>query len=263
MGVYTMIIKIRAVWRWLRLIWHVMLGLSLTLLLTGLFRRSSTSPVFQRAKQWWLSKVVRIIGGQLQVKGTVTTGAKLIVANHVSWLDIPVLGAVLNPSFLSKAEVQHWPLIGWLATQAGTLYITRGQAGAANQAANTITQALQQHQSVLLFPEGTTSDGQDVKTFHARLFAPALDANVPVQPIAIRYKTRNGELSTVVPYIGEQSLLQNLQALLREPTITIEVHCLEPINTTGLARKSLAHTCEQAIRAIVATDSSALLSATF
>jgi 1-acyl-sn-glycerol-3-phosphate acyltransferase len=86
---------------------------------------------------------------------------------------------------------------------------------------------------------------------------------VPVQPIAIRYKTRNGELSTVVPYIGEQSLLQNLQALLREPTITIEVHCLEPINTTGLARKSLAHTCEQAIRAIVATDSSALLSATF
>ena len=258
-----MIIRIRAAWRWLRLLTHVMVGLSLTLLLTGILRRSSTSPVFQRAKQWWLSKVVRIIGGQLQVTGSLLPGAKLVVANHVSWLDIPVLGAVLNPSFLSKAEVQHWPVIGWLANQAGTLYITRGQAGAANQAANTIVQALQENQTVLLFPEGTTSDGQDVKTFHARLFAPALEANVPVQPIAVRYLAANSELSTVVPYIGEQSLLQNLHALLREPFIKIEVHCLEPIDSIGLARKTLAQHCEQAIRAIVAPASSALLSATF
>lgn len=248
-----MIITIRALWRGLGLIWYMVVALVLTLGITGILRRKPDSRLFQGAKQWWLRKVVGLLGGRLHVLGQVQPGAKLIVANHISWLDIPVLGSLLNPNFLSKAEVQHWPIIGWLATKAGTLYITRGQAGAANQAAHTIGQALQKNHSVLVFPEGTTSDGRDVKTFHARLFAPALESHSPVQPIALRYLDAHGALSRVVPYIGEQSLMQNLLGLLREPFITIEVHYLAPIDSTGLQRKTLASICEQSIRAIVTT----------
>ncbi len=151
-----------------------------------------------------------------------------MVANHISWLDIALLGGVANPRFLSKQEVRQWPVIGWLAEKSGTLFITRGKAGAAAQASATILQALQSGRSVLLFPEGTTTTGNDVRTFHARLLAPAFDANVPVQPVAVRYPGKDGLTHPLVPYVDQQSLWDNLKSVLAEPGIQAEIHFLPP-----------------------------------
>jgi 1-acyl-sn-glycerol-3-phosphate acyltransferase len=229
----------------------VLFGILLTGVLLGLLRMSGASRLYQRMTRWWLGKLARILAVQVTCTGTPAASATLWVANHISWLDIPVLGGVIAPCFLSKQEVRDWPVIGWLARQAGTLFITRGKAGAAAQASAAILATLQAGRSVLLFPEGTTTTGQDVGTFHARLFAAAQDAGVTVQPIAVRYVGRGGEPHPLVPFVGEQSLWENLQGILQEPVIAAQIHFLEPIDSTALSRKALAALCEQRIRQIV------------
>lgn len=243
--------SLRRVLRLSRLAVHVVNGIFLTLLLAGLLRMSLNEPFYQRVVAWWLRKVPQIIGVKLTVIGEPVNQAALMVANHISWLDIPLLGGVANPRFLSKQEVRHWPVIGWLADKSGTLFITRGKAGAAAQASTTILQAMQGGRAVLLFPEGTTTTGNDVRTFHARLFAPAFDANVPVQPVAIRYPQADGQTNPLVPYVDQQSLGENLKAILGEKALRAEIHFLQLLYPAGMDRKTLAAQCEQQVRGVV------------
>lgn len=237
--------------RLLRLVLHILNGMVLTLLLAGLLRVSFNTPFYQRLTQWWLRKITQILGIRVTVTGEPAGNGVLMVANHVSWLDIALLGGYAKPRFLSKHEVRHWPVIGWLADKAGTLFISRGKAGAAAQASATIQQALQAGRAVLLFPEGTTSTGNDVRTFHARLLAPALDAGLPVQPVALRYPGADGLTHPLVPYVDQQSLWDNLQGLLGEAALHAEIHFLPPIPSVGVERKRLAAVFEQQIRALV------------
>ncbi|MBU0654894.1 MAG: 1-acyl-sn-glycerol-3-phosphate acyltransferase [Gammaproteobacteria bacterium] len=243
--------SLRRILRLSRLAVHVVNGIFLTLLLAGLLRMSLNEPFYQRVVAWWLRKVPQIIGVKLTVIGEPVNQAALMVANHISWLDIPLLGGAANPRFLSKQEVRHWPVIGWLADKSGTLFITRGKAGAAAQASTTILQAMQGGRAVLLFPEGTTTTGNDVRTFHARLFAPAFDANVPVQPVAIRYPQADGQTNPLVPYVDQQSLGENLKAILGEKELHAEIHFLPLVYPVGMDRKTLAAQCEQQVRGVV------------
>lgn len=234
-----------------RLAWHVLTGMFLTALFGGLLRMSFNTPFYQGLVKWWLGKVPRILGFQVSVMGEPAQQPVLMVSNHISWLDITLLGGAANPRFLSKQEVRQWPVVGWLAAKSGTLFITRGKAGAAAQASATILQALQGGRSALLFPEGTTTTGDDVRTFHARLFAPAFDANAPVQPVALRYPQADGQPNPLVPYVGDQSLGENLQAILGEKALYAEIHFLPPIQIAGMDRKTLAGLCEQQVRNLV------------
>ena len=240
----------RAGWRLNRLVLHIVVGVVLTAFFAGLLRQSVNQVFFRRLITWWLRSVPRILGLQVKTVGQPAAGV-LMVANHISWLDIPLLGGATNLRFLSKKEVRDWPVIGWLADHAGTLFIERGKAGAAGEASHTILQTLRTGHSVLLFPEGTTTTGDDLRTFHARLFAPAFEASVAVQPIAIRYPAANGLTHPLVPYVGEQSLMSNLRGLLGEKGLTAEIHFLPPISTEGLERKRVAAYCEQQIRAVI------------
>lgn len=245
---------IRRIFRLIRLVLHILNGVFLTLLFAGLLRMSFDTPFFKRLVGWWLGRIPHLMGIRVSVTGEPAGQAVLMVANHISWLDIAVLGGAANPRFLSKQEVRHWPVIGWLAAKSGTLFITRGQAGAAAQAASTILQALQSGRGVLLFPEGTTTTGNDVRTFHARLFAPAFDAGVPVQPVALRYPGADGLTHPLVPYVDNQSLMDNLKAVLGEAGLRAEVHFLPLVETSGMDRKSVAARCEQQIRAAVRSE---------
>ncbi len=249
---------LRSGWRLTRLFVHIVWGVVLTALFAGLLRYRADDLFYQRLVVWWLQKVPSLLGVRVQTFGTPAPQA-LMVANHISWLDIPLLGGYARPRFLSKQEVRQWPVIGWLAEKAGTLFISRGKAGAAGQASQTITQALAAGRAVLLFPEGTTTNGQDVKTFHARLFAPAFEAQVPVQPIALRYPNAHGVTNPLVPYIGEQSLWENLQGLLREPFVTAEIHFLPPLATVGMDRKGVALRCEQQVRTVLQAGASSCI----
>jgi len=239
---------LRAVGRLILLVLHVLLGLVLTLVMAGLLRRKPEHPSYQALQRWWLASVVSILGGRVRVFGTPVAGGSFWACNHISWLDIPALGGVAPVRFLSKVEVRSWPVIGWLATAAGTLYIRRGQQGEAGKAADDITASLKQGAQVLVFPEGTTSDGEGLKPFHARLFASAIESGVPVQPVALRYLDEAGGLNARVPYVGDDSLWTNLMGLLPQKTILIEVYLLEPLAPAGLSRRELAALCEQQIR---------------
>src|SRR6185295_28294 len=144
---------------------------------------------------WWNARLLRLLGIALHSSGTPRQGATLIVSNHVSWLDILVINAVHPVRFVSKAEVRHWPLLGWLVACAGTLFIERERRRDALRVVHQVAAALRAGEIVALFPEGTTSDGNGVLPFHANLLQAALSAHAPMQPIALRYSDAHAPLS--------------------------------------------------------------------
>jgi 1-acyl-sn-glycerol-3-phosphate acyltransferase len=182
---------------------------------------------------------------QIDMRGVVAPGT-LLVANHISWLDIPVIGAQGNIAFLSKAEVRDWALIGWMAQLAGTLFIARGAHQTAGTVAN-IVERLRSGQGVVIFPEGTTTDGTRLERFHPRLFAAAQHAGVRIQPLVLRYG-EDGVRDRVAPFIGEETLIAHLFRLLRHPALRARVDVLpEVMNNEGLDRRRLAELCQRAI----------------
>ncbi|MFE8072655.1 lysophospholipid acyltransferase family protein [Marinobacteraceae bacterium S3BR75-40.1] len=162
------------------------------------------------------------LGYRVRVEGQPVIDAPVLyVSNHISWTDIPVLLAQTPLRFLAKKEVGKWPVIGWLAREGGTLFIDRGK-GQSGQVRQQIAQALGDGDSVLVFPEGTTSDGTGVLPFHGRLLAAAADADVPVQPITLGYR-RRGQPDTIVPFIGNDDFHRHLWRLLRYPGLEVTV----------------------------------------
>lgn len=246
------VIRLRRLFRFINLALHVLVGMLITSRLT-LFRCTFTDPSYQRGKRWWLSRIVRIIGGQVTTYGQPAPVGSLLASNHVSWLDIALLGGQTEITFLSKSEVKHWPVIGWLAAQAGTLFIERGKRDGAKGASEQIAERLQQAERVLMFPEGTTTDNINILPFHARLFAAAVTANAPIQPVAIHYLNTQGQTHPLVPYLNNQSLMHNLWSILAEPAILIEVHFLPSIASHSVPRKELAAYSEQQVRLALRT----------
>jgi 1-acyl-sn-glycerol-3-phosphate acyltransferase len=186
------------------------------------------------------------MGLQIRCYGHMATTPTLLVANHISWLDIFAVLATSPVIFVSKQEVATWPILGRLTRQVGTLFIQRGQFQAAAITANQMSQALLNHQSVLFFPEGTSTEGVGVKRFHARLFQAAIQAEVPVQPIALRYPHGEG-INQVVPYVGEEVFINHVWRVLGESQITIELWFCPAIPVEGKGRRELADYAQQQI----------------
>ena len=190
--------------------------------------------------------LARILGLRIRVRGRVPRETSLWCCNHVSWLDIVALGAMGDFVFVSKSEVGNWPLVGWLARAAGTVFLQRG-AGNCSAVAETLASHLRAGQSVVIFPEGTTSDGLLVRPMFPRLFSAAISAAAPVQPVALRFSER-GTLSLLAPFIGDDTFLAHLMRILRHPEgVDVDIRLLPPINPQKLDRRSLAH----ATRAII------------
>jgi 1-acyl-sn-glycerol-3-phosphate acyltransferase len=149
-------------------------------------------------------------------------------------------------SFLSKAEVRTWPVAGWLAAKAGSLFIRRG-SGDSQLIRKQMTRHLEQHHPLLMFPEGTTTDGRSLRTFHGRLLASAIDADVSLQPVAIRY-LRDGQVDSLAPFIGDDDLLSHLMRLFANDQGDVEIHLLKPIACAGQERAALAYQAQQAVQ---------------
>lgn len=203
----------------------------------------------------------RCLNLRIRCHGPAPVENVLVVSNHVSWCDIPILGGLAPVRFLSKAEVAEWPLIGWLARQAGTLFIRRG-GGKARTVRSAITAALAGGESVLLFPEGTTSAGLTVLPFHGLLLGAAREANVLIQPATICYR-RNGRPDPVAPFVGDDTFHNHLTRFLRNPASRVDVLFHEPIANTGaltsseLARQ-LQETVQEGLRRLQAGELDAL-----
>ncbi|AKO18306.1 lysophospholipid acyltransferase family protein [Xanthomonas oryzae] len=201
----------------------------------------------ERMIRWWQGNLMRVFGFRLRRFGTPLPGATLFVANHVSWVDIPILHSQRVMGFVAKREIAGWPLVGWLATIGQTIFHQRGSSESLGGVLQEMLLRLQSGKPVGVFPEGRTRGGTEVGPFHARIFQAAVEAGVPVQPVALRYGVR-GSAQAVVAFGERESFLANILRLLGEPSRLAEVHFLEPIRALDIeGRRRLADTSLQRI----------------
>jgi len=233
---------------------HLIVAILFTVLLAGLLRLPSQAPRYRQGVIWWHRRVCKLLGLQISIVGKPATTTTLYVSNHVSWMDIPLLASIIDPHFLSKAEVRSWPIIGWVGEKAGTLFIKRGSRSAAESAHHEMVQSLNANEtnatghSVLFFPEGTTSNGLDILRFRPRLFATAITTQTPLQPIVLYYSNTEHGINPKVPFVGKQSLMSNIWDLLGERKINVTVHFLTKIDSATRNHKELAELSEKRTR---------------
>jgi len=237
----------------------ILLGflLIIGIILTVVFLRNTrhTSGIANSIVATWLGTVARSLGVRIKTYGSALPEKTLFVSNHISWLDILILGNLIPVHFLSKHEVKSIPVIGWLATRAGTLYIKRGCKVSASDSSSEITDALNQQHNSLVFAEGTTTDGH-IKKFHSRMMQSAIDAHAMVQPVAIFYPVRNPEsnkveINPVTLLLGNMSIGESFGLISRAPRIDVEVHFLEPIQSKDKTRDEVAqHAFDEVVAAI-------------
>jgi 1-acyl-sn-glycerol-3-phosphate acyltransferase len=190
--------------------------------------------------QWWYARLMQVMNVHVNLTREPDQIRALVAANHISWLDIPVLGSVLPTYFLSKIEIGQIPVIGWLARRGGTLFIHRGKSQ--HEEVTKLMQALLAEgggdRYLTFFPEATTGPGDQVLPFHPRLFAAAIETAMPVVPVAIQYIS-HGPANSTVPY-GEESMVANAWRILGEKRIDVEVTALPSLASADKTRRELA-----------------------
>jgi len=227
---------LRAVWRLLRVAVHALYGAAICALLFPFVSPERRMRIVGR----WSAQMLTVMGVRLQSNGIARTGPVLFVANHVSWLDILAINAVHPARFVSKADVRHWPAIGWMVACGGTLFIERERKRDALRVVHQVAQALKGGQTVAVFPEGTTGDGHALLPFHANLLQAAISTEVPVQPIALRYRDDTQAISAAAAYVGDTSLIQSFWWIVRAEGLRVRVQMLLPEGTRHLDRRALA-----------------------
>ena len=234
----------RAAWRLLR----ALLQLAKGLLIVRLRFAGLDAAGRQREIQRWSAGVLSALGVRLVVEGHPRPGAALVVANHVSWLDIAALHASCPQArFVSKADVLGWPVVGWLVRSVGTLFIERASKRDALRVVHQMAQALAQGDCVAVFPEGTTSDGQGVLPFHANLLQAAIAHGVPIQPAVLRYADPQHAVSPAAEFIGNTTLLQSLWNIVSARDLTVRVRWLPAQASAHADRRALAQVLQQQV----------------
>ena len=218
--------------------------------LTVLFLRGSMPPesIQSRVTRWWHRGIARGLGMRIHVQGTPRRHATLYVSNHLSSFDIPALGTILPTRFLSKIELKSWPLMGWLATRAGTLYIARGGRQAAASTNRLMAQALSEGQNVVLFAEGTVKDGTVIR-FHSRLMQSAVDSCASVQPVAIRYPIPDDSgKNPAAMVIGSMNFSAFASRVLAAREMHVELSFGDVVGAENKSRDELARHAEEEVR---------------
>ncbi len=234
-------------------------GLRLTRLalhmLQGMLTIATLFPFYSAARRSvavrrWSQSLLGMLGVKLHVHGKAPKAhaqPAMLVANHVSWLDIYAINAVLPVRFVAKSEIRAWPVIGWLSAKTGTLFIERARRRDAVRVSGEIVTAMQRGDVVTVFPEGTTTDGSLVLRFHGSLLQPALQAGALVHPVALRYARDDGSLCVEAAYDGDKSLWETLRLIVGQPEIHAHVWFLQPLPTEKADRRTLAQAAQAAI----------------
>ncbi|KAA8731871.1 1-acyl-sn-glycerol-3-phosphate acyltransferase [Acinetobacter qingfengensis] len=200
--------------------------------------KQPNNPKNTRYIQYFCRKFCKVFNVKVQIHGEIPRHTALWASNHVSWLDIIVLGAGARVFFLSKAEVKNWPIIGHLAKWGGTLFIKRG-SGDSSRVKEQIAIFLKQDIPVLFFPEATTGDGRKIKKIHGRLLEAAIEARQPVQACVLCYSNTKGELDQIVPFINDQTFIDSVTKILQMDQVTAHLKALPAIDSSGHSVESL------------------------
>lgn len=239
----------RALWRALRAIAHVVRGLWIIRTEFGRMSPAQTRLLIRV----WTQKMLRILDVELVVEGQPPEhGPLLQLANHVSWLDILVMNAAHPSRFVSKADARHWPVLGALITGAGTLYIERENRRDAMRVVHRMTDALREGDILSVFPEGTTSDGTALLPFHANLLQAAIAAPSPVLPVAIRFvDCRSGAPHPAPVFVGDMTLVASIWSTLSARHLRAVVTYGQPQHAQGRDRRTWANDVREDVQRLL------------
>jgi 1-acyl-sn-glycerol-3-phosphate acyltransferase len=199
--------------------------------------------------QRWSARLLAILAVRTVTNGVPASGTApaMFVANHVSWLDIVAINALRPVRFIAKSEIRRWPVVGWLCSQNGTLFIERSRRQHIAHINRAMTEALIRGDTFAVFPEGVISTGDKLLPFHASLLQPALDCDAMLHPIALRYTRADGSLCAEADYEGAKTLVESLWLMLTQPVIHLRVEFLAPLACAEFDRRGLAHAAAQKI----------------
>lgn len=203
--------------------------------------------------QNWSQRTLRIMGVNVRLNAGLehtspNNTPQLLVANHVSWLDVLVIQSLQPSVFVAKKEVRAWPVVGAIAQACEVVFVDRGSPSSARKMVEDVTDALTRGYRVAGFPEGTSSEGHEVRLFHANLFEAAIDRGVEVQPIALRYINEvTGAHCQVAAFVGDIGFVASLHKVMCAPSITVSLHIGAPLSPQGHSRRTLAHLSHRSV----------------
>lgn len=232
--------------RVLRLVVHLFVGMAICAFIFPWTGPSGRQGHIRR----WSHRLLGICGIKVVVReleGVTAPPRALIVANHISWLDIFVVNAMQPCRFVAKSDIRSWPFIGWLCAKTGTIFISRGKASDVRRIFKGLVESIEAGDRVAFFPEGTTAAQGKLLPFHANLFEAALDAKVPVQPYALRYLDGQGNYHPAADFIGDMTIVESILAILSARQMTAELTQLPAIPTDGAHRRELAVTARKVV----------------
>jgi 1-acyl-sn-glycerol-3-phosphate acyltransferase len=239
----------RAVWRLCRVALHLLHGMGVVWL-----GWAALCPAQRQQRiAWWSAKLLRLLGVRLDAGGPLPSQGTLLVANHLSWLDIVAIHALCpGARFVSKADVRHWPLLGRLVAAADTLFVARESRRDARRVVQQMAQALQAGDTVAVFPEGTTGNGLALLPFHGNLLQAAIDTCTPIQPLALRYRDAERQSIPAAVWTGETTLLRSLWLIANAESLCVGLQVLPVQAGPHEERRALAGRLRQAIADAVA-----------
>ena len=236
-------IRLRASGRLIRLAVHALHCIAVCAFVFPFLR----APARMRRVGWACAKALRCLGIALQTQGVALPGPVLLVANHVSWLDILAVNAVQPARFVSKADVQSWPVLGWIIACGGTLFIQRERKRDAMRVLHQVADALRAGAVIAVFPEGTTGDARALLPFHANLLQAAITTASVVQPVALHYADAIAARSDAALWIGETTLMDSLWRIAGADRLCATVRMLDPLPAGDLDRRALAQRARETI----------------
>jgi 1-acyl-sn-glycerol-3-phosphate acyltransferase len=200
--------------------------------------------------QRWSAQLLALLGVQLRVMGTPISSG-LVVANHLSWLDILAIHSAHFCRFVAKSDIKGWPVIGYLTDQSGMLFVERTSRRDSHRVVQAVATRLTAGDCVAVFPEGTTGDGRELLPFHANMIQSAIDADSPVQTVAIRFiDSATGNASRAPLYEGDDTLLSSVWRVLGSSSVTVVIQFGQPELAAGRDRRAFATD----LRTIIAQD---------
>lgn len=209
-----------------------------------LFSVSNAKTIQDLIKKQWLRWFSSIVNLHIIREGELPEQTAILVSNHISWLDIIVIGQYLPAYFVAKSDILSWPVIGYLARQAGTIFIRRGDKKHILATAEKMIWLLRQNRNIIAFPEGTTTKGDEVLHFHASLFQPALLTKSAIQPVVIQYR---GLAKEQAPFVGNDAFVPHLIKMLMLDKIEVNLSFLPVVNSSGKNRNSVSHETREMI----------------
>ncbi len=204
------------------------------------------SPANISPRQWlriqkWHQRLLSICGISITIKGAFQNTPCLVIANHISWIDIPAISCVVPTGFVAKAEIAKWPVIGWLTKKTACIFIERGRTGIVEQINQTISKQIHFGVNTLVFPEGTTTDGSKTKRFNYRLFKAVEHNKLPVLLLTLSYPN-----SPHAKFVGDMTFFSHLMDVLKEPETHVQINITATVQE-NLNSKDYAQFCEQKI----------------